>query len=165
MNSRQGGSFACCCALAAETAALFGDLHDRVCLEFNMWNASDWLDSSLMYAYRVGLSWRAGRAPLAGLLGDCICAGFISDLPWFSCWSRSLMLSAGTAGCRVMTAEALRAAVVAGPALAALLGLVFLSSLEGDTASAVAGRAAACGLLGPAGRPYERRERAALAGL
>lgn len=75
------------------------------------------------------------------------------------------MLSAGTTGCRVMTAEALRAAVAAGPALAALLGLVFLSSLEGETASAMAGRAAVCGLLGPAGRPNERSERAALAGL
>lgn len=75
------------------------------------------------------------------------------------------MSSAGTTGCRVMTAEALRAAVAAGPALAALLGLVFLSSLEGEAASAVAGRAAGCGLLAPAGRPNERRERAALAGL
>lgn len=30
MNSLQGGSFACCCVLAAEMAALFGDLHDKV---------------------------------------------------------------------------------------------------------------------------------------
>lgn len=41
-----------------------------------------------------------------------------------------------------MTAEARRAALAAGPALAALLGLVFLSNLEGEAASAVAGRAA-----------------------
>ena len=75
------------------------------------------------------------------------------------------MFSAGTTACRVITAEAFRAELAAGPALAALLGLLFLSSLEGEVASAVAGRAAVCGLLEPAGRPYERRERAALAGL
>lgn len=74
MNCRHGGSFACCCELAAETAALFGDLHDSVCLVYNVRHASHWLDSSLRYAYRVGLSWRAGRAPLPGLLGDSICA-------------------------------------------------------------------------------------------
>lgn len=67
--------------------------------------------------------------------------------------------------CLVITAEAFRADFAAGLALAALFGLIFFSSLEGDSASAVAGRAAVCGLLEPAGRPYERRERAALAGL
>lgn len=67
--------------------------------------------------------------------------------------------------CRVITAEAFRADFAAGLALAALCGLSFFSNLEGEVASAVAGRAAFCGLLEPAGRPYERRERAALAGL
>lgn len=65
----------------------------------------------------------------------------------------------------MITAEAFRADFAAGLALAALFGLIFFSSLEGEAASAVAGRAAFCGLLEPAGRPYERRERAALAGL
>lgn len=65
-------------------------------------------------------------------------------------------------GCRVITAEALRADRLA---FAALFGLHFCSSLEGEIASAVAGRAAVCELLEPEGRPYERRERTALAGL
>lgn len=56
MNCRQGGSFASCCEVAAETVALFGDLHDSMCLVYSLRHARHWLDNSLMYAYRVGLS-------------------------------------------------------------------------------------------------------------
>lgn len=77
----------------------------------------------------------------------------------------SFKSSEGMPGRRVITAEAFRAELAAGLALAALFGLLFFSSLEGEIASAVAGRVAGCGFREPAGQPYERRERAALAGL
>ena len=64
-----------------------------------------------------------------------------------------------------MTAEALRAEAATGPAFAAFFGLLCLSDLKGDTGRAVAGRAATTGLLRREGRPNERRDRAALAGL
>ena len=74
----------------------------------------------------------------------------------------SFKSSGGTPGRRIITADAFRAARLA---LAALLGLLFCSSFEGEIASVVAGRVALCEPLEAVERPYERKERAALAGL
>lgn len=61
----------------------------------------------------------------------------------------SFKSSEGTPGRRIITAEAFRAELAAGLALAALFGLLFLSSLAGEIRSAVVGRAG--GLREPAG--------------
>lgn len=104
---------------------------------------------------------------VSGLLGDSICAALLSDLPVFSCCRTALTSIAGTARCRtrVITAEALRTEVAVGPALVALFGLLFLCISDAVAARAVAGRAEEPGLLRPAGRPNERRDKAALTGL
>ena len=104
--------------------------------------------------------------PASGLLGDSIRAALLSDMPAFSCCRALLISIAGTAGCRarVITAEALRTEVAVGLALVALFGLLLVSNDPG-VSKAVAGRAEVPGLLRPAGRPNERRDKAALAGL